>query len=176
MLPAVSLWFASVAATTLLAGTAPPPAYVADCPSAVHGGLPPHHERVSVVMGPLALYRLADFARYPSEYIAPVRPGGDRFPGFEGAATVRAGHTVTLAVAPEDRAHVAFLFDPRSWAHAATGYTVADGTPAVTLPGCTAPFTQYQGGYVLDGPRRATFEAWIDGAAEPERRAIQFGA
>jgi hypothetical protein len=175
VLPAVSFWFAAVAATALIAGAPPPPAFVADCPSGVHGGLPSNYEHVSVVMGPLALYRLADLARYPAEYIAPVQPGSGRFPGFESAATVRPRHSVTLAIAPEDRAHVAFLYDPRSWRRADTGYTVADGTPAVTLRGCTAPYTQYQGGFVLDGPRQVALEAWIDGAAEPQRRMIQFG-
>ena len=54
-------------------------------------------------------------------------------------------------------------------------YTVQDGTPAVTFRGCTAPYAQYQGGFVLDGRRRVTLEAWIDDAPEPERRVIQFG-
>jgi hypothetical protein len=176
VLPAVSLWFASVAAAALIAGSPAPTAYVAPCPSGVSGGLPPHYERVSLLLGPLALYRIGDYVRYPGAYIAPVHPGGRRFPGLDSAATVRPGGTVTLAIAPEDREHVAFLYDPRAWRHAATGYEVADGTPAITLRGCTAPYTQYVGGFVLDGPRRVTLEAWIDGALEPERRVIAFGA
>jgi hypothetical protein len=176
VLPAVSLWFAGVAAAALLVGSPPPPAYVAPCPSGVSGGLPPHYERQSLQLGPLALYRAGDYARYPSIYIAPVRPGGERYPGFESAATVAPDHTVTLAVAAEDRAHAGFLFDPAAWANAGRGYRVADGIPAITLRGCTAPYTQYQGGFVIDGPRRITLEAWVDGAAEPERRVVVFGA
>jgi hypothetical protein len=175
VLPAVSLWFASVAAAALIAGSSPPPAYVAPCPSGISGGLPANYERVSLLLGPLALYRIGDYARYPAAYITPVRPGGRRFPGLDSAATVRAGGTVTLAIVPADRAHVAFLYDPRSWRHAGTGYEVADGTAAITLRGCTTPYTQYVGGLVLDGPRRVTLEAWIDGAREPERRVLAFG-
>jgi hypothetical protein len=175
VLPAVSLWFATVAATALLAGAPPPPAFVAACPSGVSGGLPADYLSHSMLIGPLALYSAGEYARYPARYIVPVRPGSDRYAGLESAATVATGHTVTVAIAAEDRAHVAFLFDPRSWSHADTGYQVADGTAAVTLQGCTAPYTQYQGGFVLDGPRRVTIETWIDGAAEPQRRVIQFG-
>ncbi len=209
MLSAVSLWFASVAAAALIAGTpAPPPAYVAPCPSGVSGGLPPHYERESLLAGPLALYGVADFARYPSRYIASIRTGllndlralprhdltrlergsrrllraalrtasDHRYPGFETAATVRAGADVTLAVAPRDRAHVGLLFDHRAFRHADHGYRVADGTAAVRLRGCTAPYTQYQGGFVLDGPRCVTLEAWIDGAPAPVRRVVSFGS
>lgn len=205
----MSLWFTTMAATALIAGApAPPPAFLAPCPSGVSGGLPAGYERSSVLAGPLALYRLGDFARYPGRYIVSIRAGlrddlrasrerrptrrersvrarlraalrrasDRRFPGFETAATVALGHSVTIAVAPGDRAHVGFLFDHRAFRHAVHGYRVADGTAAVRLRGCTAPFTQYQGGFVLDGPRCTTLEAWIDGAREPQRRVVSFGA
>ena len=172
----MSLWFTTMAATALIAGgPAPPPAYVAPCPSGVSGGLPPHYERQSLVSGPLALYAIGDFARYPSRYIAHVPGDARRFPGFEGAATVRQGGDVTLAFSPADRAHAGFLYDHRAYRHAESGYTVADGTSAVRLRGCTAPYTQYQGGFVLDGPRCATLELWIDGARTPEGRVVAFG-
>ena len=104
------------------------------------------------------------------------RASDRRYPAFEAAAAIHTGHTVTLAVAPQDRAHVGFLFDHRAFRHAVHGYAVADGTVAVTFRGCTFPYTQYQGGFVADGPRCATLEAWIDGAAEPERRTVSFGS
>lgn len=198
----MSVWFTSVAATVLIAGgPSPPPAYVAPCPSGVSGGLPAHYERTSVLVGPLALYPLGDFARYPGRYIVSIRAGlrqdrrsaqeravrarlraalrrasDHRFPGFELAATVALGQSVTLAVAPADRAHVGFLFDHRAFRHAVHGYRVADGTAAVRLRGCTAPYAQYQGGLVLDGPRCATLEAWVDGARVPLRRVVSLGA
>jgi hypothetical protein len=99
-----------------------------------------------------------------------------RYPSFEAAATVRPGHTVTLAVAPDDLAHVGLLFDTRAWSHAREGYAIADGDAAVTFHGCTFPYTQFQGGFVADGPRCAHLLAWIDGAREPERRVVSFGA
>jgi hypothetical protein len=46
----------------------------------------------------------------------------------------------------------------------------------VTFRGCTFPYTQYQGGFVADGPRCATLLAWVDGAADPERRIVSFGS
>jgi hypothetical protein len=212
VLPAVSLWFTTMAATALIAGappsTAPPPAYEAPCPSGVSGGLPADYERSSLLAGPLALYSVDGYARYPARYIASIRDNylrdlrsfegrrltrrerlarartrsglrrasDHRYPAFEAAATVRPGHTVTIAVAPQDRAHVGFLFDSRAWRHAVHGYQVADGSAAVTFRGCTFPYTQYQGGFVVDGPRCATLEAWIDGAAAPERRVVSFGS
>jgi hypothetical protein len=104
------------------------------------------------------------------------RASDHRYPAFESAATVAPGHRVTIAAAPPDRAHVGFLFDHRAFRHAVHGYAVADGTAAVTLRGCTFPYTQYQGGFVVDGPRCVTLEAWVDGAAKPERRTVSFGA
>jgi hypothetical protein len=210
VLPAVSLWFTSVAAAALIAGAPPPPpAYVAPCPSGVPGGLEAGYERESLLAGPLALFPAGGgYANYPARYIASIRTGllndlralprhhltrlergsrrllraalrhasDHRYPGFAAAATVRIGGDVTLAVAPRDRAHVGFLFDHRAFRHAVHGYRVADGTAAVRLCGCTAPDTQYQGGFVLDGPRCVTLEAWIDGAPRPLPRVVSFGA
>jgi hypothetical protein len=213
VLPAVSLSFASVAATVLIAGapasSTPPRAYEAPCPSGVSGGLPADYERWSLLAGPLALYPVrADYPRYPARFIAsirdnlrrdlrsfagrrltrrersarartrsaPRRASDHRYPAFEAAAAIQAGHTVTLAVAPPDRAHVGFLFDHRAFRHGVHGYAVADGTAAVTFRGCTFPSTQYQGGFVADGPRCATLEAWVDGATVPERRVVSFGS
>lgn len=209
MLPAVSLAFATLAATALIAAGPAPPTYVAPCPSGVSGGLPSDYERASLLAGPLALYPVrGDYPRYPARFIVSVRESyrrslrrfagrrltprerreqarlraayrrasAHRYPAFEAAAAVRDGGSVTVAVAPQDRAHVAFLFDSRAFSHANEGYAIADGTAAVTLRGCSAPYTQYQGGFVADGPRCATLEAWIDGATEPERRVVSFGA
>ena len=69
-----------------------------------------------------------------------------------------------------------FLFDHRAFRHSVHGYRVADGTAAVRLRGCTAPYAQYQGGFVVDGPRCVTLEAWIGGAPTPVRRVVSFGA
>ena len=148
----------------------------------------------------------AGYARYPARYIASIRDNlrrdlrelrvgtrrdrivrarrraslrrasDHRYPSFEAAATVAPGHAVTLAVAAEDRAHVAFLFDSRAWEHAREGYAIADGDAAVTFRGCTFPYTQYQGGFVADGPRCATLDAWVDGEPQPERRVVSFGS
>jgi hypothetical protein len=173
----MSLWFTSAAAAALIAGAPlPPAAYVAPCPSGVSGGLPAHYERSSLLVGPLALYGVSGFARYPGRSIVPVRGSARRFPGFEQPATVAQGHSVVLAVAARDRAHVGFLFDHRAFRHAVHGYRVADGTAAVRLRGCTATCTQYQGGFVLDGPRCVTLEAWIDGDPVPVRRVVSFGS
>ena len=108
---------------------------------------------------------------------AALRHASDRrYPGFGAAATIRAGGAVTLAVSAADRQHVGFLFDHRAFRHAVHGYRVADGTAAVRLRGCTAPYTRYHGGFVLDGPRCVTLEAWVDGAPAPLRRVVSFGS
>lgn len=178
MLSPVSLWFTTMAATALIAGgPSPPPAYVAPCPSGVSGGLSRGYERQSLLAGPLALFPAGGgYADYPARFIVPVRRGARRYPPFEAVATVRPGGDVTLAIAPADRAHVGFLFDPASWANSGRGYRVADGETAVRFRGCTAPYTQYQGGFVIDGPRCATLEIWLDGATAPERHVVSFGA
>ena len=206
----MSLWFTSVAAAALIAGSpAPPAAYEPPCPSGVSGGLEAGNERESLLAGPLAVFPAGGgYADYPARYIASIRTGlrndlralprrnlsrlergsrrllraalrtasDHRYPGFGAAATMRPGGVVTLAVSAADREHVGLLFDRRAFRHSEHGYRVADGTTAVRLRGCTAPYTQYHGGFVVDGPRCARLEAWVDGAPEPERRVVSFGA
>ena len=164
----------------------------------VSGGLPPDYKAHSLVTGPVALYRAREWAAYPSRYMHNEREGlqqalrGEhrprerhrlrtllrrtekdravRYPPFESALTVDAGHRATITVVGAARAHFAWLFDPRAWVDAGRGYRVIDGEQAIQVTGCRRPYAQYQGGFVLDGPRCITIDVSIDGGVATRRR------
>jgi hypothetical protein len=86
---------------------------------------------------------------------------------------VRAGHTVTLAIVPEDREHASFIFDFGHHGRQIGPYwsfRVADGTPLVRLTGCPAgepkfsgpgtvgPWTAFPGAMIVGGARCLTIE------------------
>lgn len=137
------------------------------------GGLPADYRRDSVVAGPLALYparreyaAMTDFApreRHPS-----------RYPPLDMAVTVARGARVTVAIPRDEAKRLALLFDGRRTAHASGGYAVHEGDRAVTFPGCSSPYTQYQGGLVASRPQCARLR--IYGAARgPVERTIRIG-
>ena len=85
---------------------------------------------------------------------------------------VRAGHTVTLSVAPEDRQHAAFIFAWRRGRQIGPyrAYRVTTGTarvrfiacpadePKFSGPGRVGPWTWYPGAMVVAGARCLTLE------------------
>jgi hypothetical protein len=143
--------------------------YVAGCEDPrVSGGLPADYRRDSVVAGPLALYparreyaALTDFApraRHPS-----------RYPPLDMAVTVAPGGGVTLVIPPGEQGRLALLFDGRRSSDASGGYTIEEGDRAVTFPGCTHPYTQYQGGLVASRPQCARLLIKVAGSTTLER-------
>lgn len=85
---------------------------------------------------------------------------------------VRAGRTVTLSIAPEDREHASFVFE---WARGRqvgpySGFRVSAGTPRVRFKACPAdepkfsgpgrvgPWTWFPGAMVVAGARCLTLE------------------
>jgi hypothetical protein len=102
--------------------------------------------------------------------------------------SVVAGHTVTLAIAPSDRAHAAFLFG-RHRGHQIGpyySYRVSSGTARVRLiacsrdeprfsaPGPVGPLTSFPGAFLVAGARCVTVEVHERG--RPVRsRQLRFG-
>jgi hypothetical protein len=167
---------------TTAAPTRPPGpagAFVRTCESSVYGDLGDGWRKQSVVVGPLAFVALRYAATQPA---VDFRRRGGRYQGLKALAVVKAGATVTLTVPPAERRHLSLLYDPDSWTEN-NHYRLADGDTAVTFQSCPpeqTPFgadgTQFNGGFLVDGPRCATLEVSTPERRAPRRVTVSFGA
>jgi hypothetical protein len=153
--------------------------FVRTCESSVYGELGDGWRRDSVIAGPLAFVALREAARGPA---GEFRRRGSGYPGQKVLVVVEAGATVTVTVPAAERRHLALLYDPASW-NERNSYRIADGQPAVTFQACPAEQqpagadgTQFNGGFVVAGPRCATLEVSTPAAPTPRRVAVSFGA
>jgi hypothetical protein len=174
---------ATPAAPTTAATTRPPSgplgAFVRTCEDSVYGDLGDGWRRQSVVVGPLAFVALRDAATQPA---ADFRRRRGRYQGLKALAVVAAGATVTLRVPAAERRHLSLLYDPAAWRED-NRYRIADGDTAVTFRSCPpaqtppgADGTQFNGGFLVDGPRCATLEVSTPAWRAPRRVTVSFGA
>ena len=170
-------------APTTVATTRPPAAsagaFVRTCESSVYGDLGGGWRAQSVVAGPLTFVALRYAATQPA---ADFRPRGGRYQGLKALAVVAAGATVTLTVPAAERRHLSLLYDPDAWDEVG-GYRIADGDTAVTFQSCPpaqlpsgAVGTQFNGGFLVAGPRCATLEVATPAWRTPRRVTVSFGA
>jgi hypothetical protein len=149
-----------------------PPA-VRDCDSSVYGDFGPGWERRTLWAGPLGLVG-ATAGNAPK----PIRGRPGYFEPIKFVLVLENAEVATLRVANADRRHVALLYARRGglgeW-----GYTrVVDGLPAVRFEACgpsEVRHTQFNGGFVVDGPRCAQLEVHVRGRAEPYPLHVPFG-
>jgi hypothetical protein len=167
--PAVRLVAAPLVAAGLLAA----------CTAGRSTGPAEGWRRDSVVAGPLAFVALRHAAHWPA---GELRRRGSGYRGQKVLVVVAAGATVTVRVPAAERRHLALLYDPASW-NDRNSYRIADGQPAVTFQACPAaehPFgadgTQFNGGFVVAGPRCATLEVSTPAAPAPRQVVVSFGA
>jgi hypothetical protein len=167
---------------TTAAPTRPPGpagAFVRTCESSVYGDLGDGWREQSVVVGPLAFVALRYAARQPA---VDFRRRGGRYQGLKALAVVKAGATVTLTVPAAERRHLSLLYDPGAWKED-NRYRIADGDTAVTFQSCPpaqtplgADGTQFNGGFLVAGPRCATLEVSTPQWRAPRRVTVSFGA
>jgi hypothetical protein len=167
------------AAPTTAAPPGPAGAFVRACEDSVYGDLGGGWRAQSVVAGPLAFVALRYAATQPA---ADFRPRGGRYQGLKALAVVDAGATVTLVVPAAERRHLSLLYDPAAWRED-NRYRVADGDTAVTFQSCPpaqlppgADGTQFNGGFLVAGPRCATLEVSTPQWRAPRRVTVSFGA
>jgi hypothetical protein len=97
-------------------------------------------------------------------------------------AVVAQGQTVTVAIPASQRRHAALIYDPSKWT--SDGLTrLQDGDPAVTFQACKAgasPYgaaeTQFNGGFLVVGPRCVDLAVWVNNASQPQTIRVSFGA
>jgi hypothetical protein len=169
----------TTATPTTAAPPGPPGTFVRTCESSVYGDLGTGWRTRSVVVGPLAFVALCDAATQPA---SDFRRRGGRYQGLKVLAVVEVGATVTLTVPAAERRHLSLLYDPDAW-NEVNGYRIADGDTAVTFRSCPpaqtplgADGTQFNGGFLVDGPRCATLEVSTPRWKAPRRVTVSFGA
>jgi hypothetical protein len=149
------------------------PAAVRDCDSSVYGEFGPGWERRTLWAGPLGL--VGATAGNPPR---PIRGRPGYFEPIKFVLVLENAEVATLRIAAADRRHVALLYARRGglgeW-----GYTrVVDGLPAVRFEACLQSevrHTQFNGGFVVDGPRCAELEVHVRGRPEPYALRVPFG-
>jgi len=85
------------------------------------------------------------------------------------------GTTATLVVPPAERPYVSLRYVRRDLS---SPLRVAQGEVAVTFEACapsSVPPTQFNGGFVVAGPRCARLEVHIAGHPEPLELRVPFG-
>jgi hypothetical protein len=154
--------------------------FVRSCDSAVGGTLPRDWQRSSAVAGPLTLFFFGEVRENGRVSLAspsrfdPVAGSEDRYEPDKVLALVRSGAVVTLEV-PEDQRDVSLLYDPERWG--GRSFRVADGDRAVTFHSCKGSDdpTQFNGGFVVAGPRCANLNV-VPSGREPIPIVLSFGA
>src|SRR4051794_21581961 len=148
---------------------AAPPTTVRPCSTRAEPSWRP--SRRDLVMGSTrsALHSFA--TTNPSVFAS--RPGTDEYGQLKTPVAVKAGHTVTLTVAPEDRPYASFVFDYGRHGRQIGPYwsfRVSDGVPRVRLiacradqpmfsgPGNVGPWTAFPGAMIVAGARCLTLE------------------
>jgi hypothetical protein len=161
-------------ATTMPTASAPTAARgvsVRGCASSVWGQLDPTPTPDDVVAGPL---QFRGGRSYRSLTPAELRDS----PTLKVLVLVEAGATVTVTIPERQRSHAALLYLPSKF----DASRVRDGDWQVTFRGCRAGerglsagrrHTQFNGGFVVDGPRCLSLEVRSAGGA-PKRVALPF--
>jgi hypothetical protein len=147
-----------------------------DCDDSVYGDLGDDWQRRSVRAGPFWLVGVRGYG--PQEFAAvPGRPSFYRT--VKVLLLIDKAVTATIAVPPESRGLVGIQYDSRSPFWNAQSMRVRNGRYAMTFEGCSGseiPHTQFNGGFVVAGPRCARLEVAVKGRTASSLVAIPFGA
>jgi hypothetical protein len=167
-------------ASSVVSTSTPSPTglFVRTCEASVYGDLGRGWRKNAFVAGAIAFVGLPGAATAPRSDFAPLEDG---FRSVKALAVVNEGADVTISVSSEDQTHVSLLYDPASFKDL-NSYQIADGETVVTFQSCSSgesPFgvrgpTQFNGGFIVDGPQCATLE--VRAATGPAKRVdVAFG-
>jgi hypothetical protein len=150
-------------------------AFVRTCESKVSGGLGKgwRKDKSALVVGPIALLYPGDYADALKRLFARHGAG---YSSQKVLVVVRRGAGVNVAIAPAASRVASLLYDPSGFKDT-NSYQVSDGEPAVTFQACGGGgtrFTQFNGGFIVAGPRCVPIGIRT-GSDAPMRRVLSFG-
>src|SRR5205809_4769012 len=147
----------SATPTTPSATSPPAEPFVRTCEDNVYGDLGFDWRDRSVVVGAIAFVGLPFAATAPRSDFTPDKGG---FKRVKALAVVDRGTEVTVIIPPDERGHVALVYDPAAF----DSTQIADGETSVNFHACgkgeggfPGP-TQFNGGFIVDGPQCATID------------------
>lgn len=177
---AVVVALAATAAGTARSGR-PASTFVRSCGTSVYGDLGPAHrwQRQSVVVGPFAFAWIRGARTAARANLVHAYRTGQG--AYKSLAVLLPGRVATVSVPPNERRHVALLYDPAAFDRT---QTVAHGEHAVSFRACGRPAgarsqdwgaaTQFNGGIIVDSPRCVRLAIRVKGG--PRRTiAVPFG-
>jgi hypothetical protein len=159
-----------------------PGVFVRTCDMSVYGELGRgwREDENTVVVGPLAFL-------YPGGYADAPKRSFDRrgagYPSQKVLIVVEQGAAVTVAIASRATEVASLLYDPEAFEQSGVS-AVSDGARAVTFIACpkgTAAIgppnaaTQFNGGFIVSGPRCVPIEVRVGDNPTPDRRVFSFG-
>jgi hypothetical protein len=144
---------------------------VRECGNHVEGRLDSEARRQAVVAGPLWFPSARAFAnqRNPDP--------GARFVDYKTLEVVAAGEAATVVVPESERrrASLDYAYIVERERRRTPPVKLSDGEPVVRFVACDEE-TQFNGGIVTSWNRCLPLDVWADGADEPRRLTISFGA
>jgi hypothetical protein len=153
-------------------------AFVRDCESAVYGELDKEWRRESLVVGPLSfVYGKSYNRRTPVEF----RGRNAKYFPSKVLVVVENGAVATVTIPASARRYASLLYDEESFGMGGR-VGVDAGDHRVTFEACrkgespfAVPETQFNGAFIVAGPRCVPLRIRIDGAGT-RRVALSFGA
>lgn len=127
-----------------------------------------------MVVGPIAFVGLPGAATRPRREFAPDKDG---LQGVKALAVVDRGAEVTVSIAATDQGHIALAYDPAAFDSGQLAY----GETTVIFRACAkgeGPWpgpTQFNGGFIVDGPQCATLQVLDAHTGSLKRVNVAFG-
>lgn len=144
---------------------------VRTCESSVEGDLGPGWRNQAVTVGPVAFVGLR---AYEDIGARALRPRHGRLRSQKVLVVVDGSRPATLRLGRGAVAKVSLLYDEESFRDL-NRYRVKEGHDAVRFEPCASePGTQFNGGFIVAGPRCVPLSVRI-GDASPRRLAVPFG-
>ena len=153
--------------------------FLRTCDTSVYGDLGSDWRKGGLAAGPLTFVGLGSVGSAAADDFA---PHAGRYRSIKALAVVDQGADVTVSIATADLGHAALIYDPSSIRDDGL-YAVNDGESAVTFRSCAkgqknalgyAGPTQFNGGFVVDGPRCLAVDVVASGRP-PQRLVISMG-
>jgi hypothetical protein len=140
---------------------------VRTCQTSVYGDLGSGWRKSALAAGPIAFVGLGALDAAPAGDFGSV---DGKYRSIKALAVVDIGVEVTVSVSPVDRPHGGLIYDPSAFRDDGL-YSLGEGESAVTFQSCSEgqnPLgfdgpTQFNGGFIVDGPRCLTLDVAPDG-------------